>query len=116
MSRLDVDLHAITEARVVRIWRTNIDPTRADEYDEFARTKSLPMFRAQTGFKAVFFTSCAEERAVITLWEDNDCVDALNSSASYEATVNEIEAAGFLTGEQSVTTFALDSAFGACMP
>jgi heme-degrading monooxygenase HmoA len=95
----------------VRIWRTNIDPTRADEYDAFARTKSLPMFRAQPGFMGVFFTSRATERAVITLWEDLDCVAALDSSASYEETVNEIEAAGFLRGEQSVVTFALDGVF-----
>lgn len=112
-SKLDVDPQALTEARIVRIWRTAIDPARADEYDDFARTRSLPMFRAQTGFMAVFFTSHATERAVITLWEDWDCVDALSISASYAATVREIEDAGFLRGKQSVEAFALDGVFTA---
>jgi hypothetical protein len=111
MSKREIDPQALTEARIVRIWRTAIDPARADEYDDFARTRSLPMFRAQTGFTAVFFTSHATERAVITLWEDWESVDALSISASYEAIVHEIEAAGFLRGEQSVESFALDGVF-----
>jgi hypothetical protein len=111
MSKLEIDPRALTEARVVRIWRTKIDPARADEYDEFARTKSLPMFRAQTGFMAVLLTSRETERAVITLWKDWDCVDALDTSASYAATVDEIETAGFLQSDQSVEAFALDGTF-----
>lgn len=69
------------------------------------------MFRAQAGLMAVVFTSRASERVVITFWEDADCVDALGASASYEATVKEIEAAGFLRGAQSVEAFALDGMF-----
>jgi heme-degrading monooxygenase HmoA len=99
-------------AKVVRIWRTEIDPARADEYEEFARTRSVPMFRAQPGFVAVLFASHGAERAVITFWEDWDAADALGASESYEATVKEIEAAGFLRGEQSVEAFALDASFG----
>lgn len=110
MSKRD-DRNPLAEARVVRIWRTEIDPARADEYDEFARTRSLPMFRGHAGFIAVLFSSRGTERTVITLWHDWKSVDALGTSASYEATVNEIEAAGFLRGEQSVEALDIDAAF-----
>lgn len=110
-----MDVHqqppSLAETRVVRIWRTEIDPARAAEYDEFARTKSLPMLRTQAGLVAVLFTSRGTERAVITLWEDWKSVDALGTSARYETTVNEIEAAGFLRGEQSVDAFDIDGTF-----
>jgi heme-degrading monooxygenase HmoA len=69
------------------------------------------MFQTQPGFAAVLFTSHETERAVITLWESWDCVDALGASPSYRATVKDIEAAGFLRGEQSVEVFALDRIF-----
>jgi heme-degrading monooxygenase HmoA len=99
------------DATVVRIWRTGIDPDRSDDYDAFARTRSVPMFRAQPGFVAVLFTSRGSERAVITLWEDRESADALATSASYLSTVEAIEAAGFLRGEQTVEAFALDGLF-----
>jgi hypothetical protein len=107
----NVDLRQLADASFVRIWRTGIDPARAHEYDEFARTTSVSMFRRQPGFVAVLFTSRGSERTVITLWEDRESADALNASATYEATVNEIKAAGFLRGEQSVDAFALDGMF-----
>ena len=33
----------------VRIWRTGLDESRAPEYEDFARTVSLPMFRRHDG-------------------------------------------------------------------
>jgi hypothetical protein len=35
---------------VLRIWQTGIDESRADEYREFARRRSTPMFSSQPGF------------------------------------------------------------------
>jgi hypothetical protein len=63
-----------------RIWRTEIDETRADEYREFAHARSLPMFRAQPGFAGVLFAAQGTQRAVITLWEDLAGAEALDKS------------------------------------
>lgn len=108
MKRREIDPRALAEAKVVRLWRTAIDPSRAEEYDDFARTKSLPMFRAQPGFKAVVFSSHNAQRMVITLWKDWESVDALRASTTYQATVKELETSGFLSGEQVVEAFAID--------
>ncbi len=102
----------MTGATVVRIWRTEIDPARADDYDEFARTKSLPMFRVQGGFVGALFAGRGVERAVITLWKDLGSAEALSGSITYKATVDEIGATGLLRGEQSVEFLSLDGCFG----
>lgn len=85
---------------VVRIWRTGLDESRAQEYEDFARTVSLPMFRRHAGLAGVLFAGSGGERAVITLWEDRAAADALAVSADYQATVRAIEAAGFLRPPQ----------------
>jgi hypothetical protein len=40
---------------IARLWRTQVDLTRLVEYEQFAETRSLPMFRQQRGFLGVFF-------------------------------------------------------------
>jgi heme-degrading monooxygenase HmoA len=92
-------------AMIVRIWRTQVDATRLEEYDVFAERHSLPMFRAQRGFLGVLFAGVANERAVISLWEDAGAAAALDSSPSYRETVARISATGFLTGSASVEVF-----------
>jgi heme-degrading monooxygenase HmoA len=88
---------------IVRIWRTGIDAVRAEEYERFARERSLPMFRAQTGFRGVLFASGGEtERVVLSFWDDVGAVAALDESPSYRETVAALLATGILTGEQSV--------------
>jgi heme-degrading monooxygenase HmoA len=89
-------------AMIVRIWRTQLDPNRREEYQLFAEKRSLPMFRAQRGFLGVLFAGVGSERAVISLWEDVEAVAALDSSPSYRETVDEISATGFLAGGSSV--------------
>lgn len=96
---------------IVRIWRTRIDGGRADEYLDFAQSESLPMFRAQPGFAGVLFAAREAERAVITLWDDLDAVDALDSSPTYAATVEAIEATGFLDGPSTVEVLDLEGVF-----
>jgi heme-degrading monooxygenase HmoA len=96
---------------VVRIWRAEIDVTCAEEYWNFARSRSLPMFRAQSGFAGVLFAANGAERAVITLWEDLAAVRALDHSRSYNATVAEIEATGYLRGDSTVEVLELEGVF-----
>jgi heme-degrading monooxygenase HmoA len=94
---------------ILRIWRTGIDESCADDYAEFARTKSVPMFRSQAGFAGVIFAGRAGERAVLTLWDGRAAVEALDRSDSYKAIVAEIGAAGFLRGDSDVEVFELDA-------
>lgn len=95
----------------VRVWRTQIDPTRSDEYRNFALAQSLQMFRKQSGFAGVLFAAAGTERAVITLWRDLAAAEALRNSRSYITTVEEIEASGFLTGESTIEVFELEAVF-----
>jgi heme-degrading monooxygenase HmoA len=87
---------------IARIWRTGLDESRAEEYDQFAAERSLAMFRSQPGFCGVLFTRMDNGRAVITLWRDQDAIEALDRSADYRDTVAAIGAAGFLRSPQSV--------------
>ena len=87
---------------VARIWRTRLDRGRAAEYDEFARTRSLPMFERRDGFRGVLFATAGDERVVVTLWRDRNAVAALEQSSEYRTTVEAIEAAGFLRPPQHV--------------
>ena len=88
---------------IVRIWRTGIDPARAEDYERFARERSLPMFRAQRGFRGVLFAAGdAAERMVLSFWEDAGAVAALDGSPTYRATVDALLASEILTGEQTV--------------
>jgi heme-degrading monooxygenase HmoA len=95
---------------VVRLWKTRIDESRADEYLEFARTRSVPMFSSQHGFLGVVFLAASGERLVATIWESHEAAADLEASPSYEATVAAIEATGFLEGESVVETFELEGA------
>jgi hypothetical protein len=96
---------------IARIWRTQIDQTRADDYRRFARVKSLPMFREQPGFVGVLFAANLAERTVITLWRDIASAQRLDQSETYKSTVAEIEATGFLRGESSVEVLELEGFF-----
>lgn len=96
---------------IVRIWRTEIDATRADEYRAFASSRSVPMFRKQEGFAGVLFAAASSGRVVITLWHDLDAVEALDHSPTYKSTVAEIQSTGFLRGESTVEVLELEDAF-----
>jgi hypothetical protein len=96
---------------IVRIWRTKIDPARAGEYSDFARSRSLPMFRAQPGFAGVLFAGQGGERSVITLWRDVSSAEALDRSETYKTTVAAIEATGFLRGASAVELLELEDIF-----
>ena len=88
-----------------RIWRTQVLSDRADEYEAFARDISLPMFRQQQGFEGVLMLRRDEECLVISLWHSEDDLAVLSGSASYNDTVAQIVARGFLFGEQTVDLF-----------
>jgi len=82
-----------------RIWRCTISPERSSEYEEFAREFSLPMFRDQPGFRGCVMSRVGGECEVLTLWEDEMSIEALQASTSYLSTVGQIRAAGFILEE-----------------
>jgi heme-degrading monooxygenase HmoA len=90
---------------IVRIWKTRVLPENAVAYEDFAREHSLPMFRQQVGFLGVLFAKSGQERAVITLWRDQDDVSRLEQSPTYRRTVDRITEAGILDGASDVELF-----------
>ncbi|WP_232668566.1 hypothetical protein [Pseudonocardia sp. TRM90224] len=101
---------------IARIWRTGLDEARTDEYERFVEERSLPMFRRQDGLVGVLFTRIDGGRAVITLWRDEQAVEALESAADYRETVAAIGAAGFLRAPQEVELLPVDEAWFADRP
>ena len=91
---------------IARIWRTMVDEARAEEYEIFARTVSLPMFRSQQGYVGVIMARQEETCVVMSFWKGIDDVNRLGASATYRDTVGQILSMGFLHGEQ--TTEILD--------
>jgi hypothetical protein len=88
---------------ILRIWRTGVDSTRWDAYAQFEREHSTPMFQSQPGCLAVFFVRLsAVEAAACTLWQNQDAIDQLAGSSSYQRTVAQLQATGLLQGAQQV--------------
>src|SRR6478752_5224911 len=85
---------------LARLWTTGLRADRIGEYETFAREVSLPMFRAQEGFRGCLMTRRENMGQVLTIWRDAAAVAALAQSPSYRATVNRIVASGVLDGEQ----------------
>lgn len=93
---------------IVRVWKATIDPARAAEYEHFAHTRSLPMFRSHNGFRGCAFLRDGADCTVVTLWADSDDVTALEASDLYHETVAAIMAAGFIrTAEDALAAPAL---------
>ena len=92
----------MSDRLIARLWRTEVDPDRADDYERFARDESLPMFERQPGFAGVLMLRDGACCTVITLWRNAESIAALDRSASYRETVDKIRAQGFLRGEQRV--------------
>jgi heme-degrading monooxygenase HmoA len=95
----------MSEGLIGRIWHTEIDPDRAEEYEKFAREVSLPMVKAQPGFAAALMLRNGASCRVITVWTSHEAIAALDGSPSYRETVERILAEGFIRGEQSVELF-----------
>ena len=96
---------------IARTWQTKTDPARVDEFEKVARTRSLPMFQEQYGCLGVLFAREASDAVSITLWEDRQALERLATSPSYQTTVHQIEATGFLEGEQVVSSHTVFGGF-----
>jgi heme-degrading monooxygenase HmoA len=70
---------------------------------KLSRDRSLPMFRAEPGYRGVLMMRRGPECTVVTLWEHQASAEALACSARYRETVAAIMAAGFLAGDQTLS-------------
>ena len=89
---------------LLRIWRTGVDPARWPEYEHFEQEYSLPMFRQQPGCRGVLFVRAGDGMgaAACSFWDDQQAIEQLRNSPTYQGTVARLLATGLLTGEQSV--------------
>jgi len=85
---------------ILRVWRASIDPARAEEYERFARERSLPMFRSHRGFRGCAFLRNGSECTVVTLWTGPEDVAALEASTLYRDAVAAIMATGFVRASE----------------
>lgn len=96
---------------LLRIWKVSLAPGKAEELETFANTISLPMFKAQPGCLAVFFTRTASECATVTVWSSVQSVEAMERSAQYQRVVRQIEESGILEDDHVTEVFSVYGGF-----
>lgn len=96
---------------IVRLWTTGLVPEKAAEYDAFANSHSLAMFRALEGCLGVVFVRSGVRGYVFSLWKDEASVEAMEESELYRGTVRDITAAGFLAEPQTAELVSLAGGF-----
>jgi len=90
---------------LVRVWTVDIKKDRIKDLEEFANTISLPMFRKQEGCLGVLFTKNSQEASTITFWDNQESINKLATSKSYQDVVKEIEESGILAGNHKSETY-----------
>jgi heme-degrading monooxygenase HmoA len=96
---------------IVRLWTTGLVPAKAAEYDAFANSRSLAMFKALEGCLGVIFVRSGGRGYVFSLWRDAASVEAMEESELYRGTVRDITAAGFLAEPQTTELVSLNGGF-----
>ena len=89
----------------VRIWKTDYDPAGHDRLMQYANTVSLPALSGRPGNRGVLFYIREGYMEVLTLWQDQAAIDALEADPVYAETVAGIRALEVLGREQSVEVF-----------
>jgi len=89
---------------LVKIWAVTVDPTRLEDYREFVRTRSRPMFEQQSGFVDVLFLESEDglRHAAVSTWSDRAALAALDTSESYGVTASALLGSGMVVGEPDV--------------
>lgn len=90
---------------IVRMWTASVAEDRITDYERFAATESLAMFKSQRGNLGVFFTRRESTCTVVSLWDSDAAIEALTASPTYERTVRRIMATGFIVGVATTTTW-----------
>lgn len=96
---------------LLRIWKVGLAPGKAAELELFANNISLPMFKAQPGCLAVFFTRTETQCATVTLWEAEDAVEEMEHSSRYQQVVRQIEQSGILGENHETSVYSVYGGF-----
>lgn len=81
---------------IARTWHARVAAGREAEYDRFAESQSLPMFRRLPGCLGVFFLGEGTQRRVLSLWRDAATIEALADNADYLAVSGRLSDSGIL--------------------
>jgi heme-degrading monooxygenase HmoA len=87
---------------IYRLWTTGVDPSQVGRYRDYAQSRSLPMFREQSGFREAFFLQDGDEHWVLTVWDSIEDIERLSRSETYLMTARALGESGILTGQQTV--------------
>lgn len=96
---------------ILRVWKVGLAHAKAAELEAFAHKISLPMFRAQPGCLAVFFTRTETECATVTVWDSKYSVEAMEASTLYQQVVSQIEESGILCEDHQTNVFSVYGGF-----
>jgi len=91
------------------LWRTEFDPERLDELNEFARTRSTPMFDSFPGCMGHLFSHRGDTYLTISMWIGRHAINQAEASDVYKETVGALLATGILRGEQHTEVFDIDA-------
>lgn len=90
---------------IVRIWRTQFDPSQKQKLLAYANEVSLPVLSSREGVRDVLFFAEGEEWITMTTWSEQTFIDRLSDDSEYQKIVSGIEQLGVLGEKQSVETF-----------
>ena len=93
---------------LLRLWRAEFDHERLDELNEFARTRSGPMFDSLPGCMGHIFSHSAGTYLTISMWIGDRAIKQAEASDIYRETVAAITASGILRGDQVIEVFDVD--------
>lgn len=92
---------------IIRIWTTRFIPEKKDDYLNFAKDNSLPMFKLQKGILGVNVLVKDDKSLVLTYWDNIDDIALMENNILYKDSVAKIKDAGFLIEPQQVEIFDL---------
>ena len=98
---------------IARTWHARLAAGREADYDRFAESQSLPMFRRLPGCLGVFFLGKGTERRVLSLWTDAAAIEALAGNTDYLAVSGSLSDSGILA---AVGPVEVEAAGGAAFP
>lgn len=92
---------------LIRIWRAQIALERLPDLELFVAERSIPMFKSQRGCIGVLFARNGDQAAVLTFWQNEESILALERSAVYFVAVAAIETSGMLRGRSTVDVYEI---------
>lgn len=94
---------------LLRIWRARFDPERLDELNDFARTRSTPMFDSFPGCMGHLFAHRDDTYWAVSMWVGHFHISHAEGSDVYRETAEALEATGILRGEPAIEVLDIDA-------